>query len=170
MLQQTLYSRQDADVTIAQVEAAWTWGTGRVQLQPYVNFSRHWLDSDGAQEQGGSAALVLEGGKHTLNVSTVGVRGRWDVGGGERFPAQLTAGLGWQHTTGDTDVGSRQRFAGGGDAFDVYGARFARNALVSQPGVAVGPGRSSQLLLFLQSEHGDGRSDIGGQLNLRVGF
>ncbi|MEG0185591.1 MAG: autotransporter domain-containing protein, partial [Stenotrophomonas sp.] len=170
LLQQTLYSRQDADVTIAQVEAAWTWTAGRTQLQPYVNFSRHWLDSDSAVEQGGSAALVLEGGKHTLNVSTAGVRGRWDVGSGERFPAQLTVGVGWQHTSGDTDVASRQRFAVGGDAFDVYGARFARNAVVSQLGVAVGLGRSSQLSLFVQGEHGDGRSDVGGQLNLRVGF
>lgn len=27
-----------------------------------------------------------------------------------------------------------------------------------------------QLSLFVQGQHGDGRNDIGGQLNLRVGF
>ena len=79
LLGQTLYSRQDSDVTIAQVEGSWTWTHGRTQLQPYVQFTKHWVDSDRAVEQGGSAALVLEGGKDTLNVSTVGVRGRWDV-------------------------------------------------------------------------------------------
>ena len=99
-----------------------------------------------------------------------GVRGRWDVGSGERYPAQLTVGLGWQHASGDTDVASRQSFAVGGTAFDAYSAVMARNALVSQVGVAVGLGRSSQLSLFVQGQHGDGRNDIGGQLNLRVGF
>ena len=113
---------------------------------------------------------MLEGGKDTLNVSTVGVRGRWDVGSGERFPAQLTVGLGWQHASGDTDVASRNRFAVGGNAFDVYSAVMARNALVSQVGVAVGLGRNSQLSMFVQGQHGDGRRDVGGQINLRVGF
>ncbi|WP_049440547.1 autotransporter outer membrane beta-barrel domain-containing protein, partial [Stenotrophomonas maltophilia] len=170
LLGQTLYSRQDSDVTIAQVEGSWTWTHGRTQLQPYVQFTKHWVDSDRAVEQGGSAALVLEGGKDTLNVSTVGMRGRWDVGSGERFPAQLTVGLGWQHASGDTDVASRNRFALGGNAFDVYSAVMARNALVSQLGVAVGLGRNSQLSMFVQGQHGDGRRDVGGQINLRVGF
>ncbi len=170
LLAQTLHSRQDSDVTIAQIEGSWTWTHGRTQLQPYVQFTKHWVDSDRAVEQGGSAALVLEGGKDTLNVSTVGVRSRWDVGSGERYPAQLTVGLGWQHASGDTDVASRQSFAVGGTAFDAYSAVMARNAPVSQVGVAVGLGRSSQLSLFVQGQHGDGRNDIGGQLNLRVGF
>ncbi|KAG1385492.1 hypothetical protein G6F59_017372 [Rhizopus arrhizus] len=34
LLGQTLHSRQDSDVTIAQVEGSWTWTHGRTQLQP----------------------------------------------------------------------------------------------------------------------------------------
>ncbi len=50
-------------MTIAQVEGSWTWSHGGTQLQPYVQFTKHWVDSDRAVEQGGTAALALEGGR-----------------------------------------------------------------------------------------------------------
>ena len=119
------------------------------------------------REQGGSAALVLEGGR-TRSTSARWRAGPWDVGSGARFPAQLTVGLGWQHASGDTDVPAAT--ARSVAMPSMSGAVMARNALVSQLGVAVGLGRNSQLSMFVQGQHGDGRRDVGGQINLRVGF
>lgn len=119
------------------VEGAYAFRFDHASLAPYLNVARQELRTDALHEHGGDAALDVRGGKSAQTFATLGLRGSHQLSADGGIG--VFASVGWQHAWGDTDTLSRQRFATGGDAFQVAGTPIADNAGVATLGLRFKP-------------------------------
>ncbi|WP_141243373.1 autotransporter family protein [Bordetella genomosp. 1] len=117
-------------------------------IEPYAGLAFNDQRVRGFNEAGGSAALQGKRQHDQTTTTTLGLRGatRWDS-------LTLSAGAGWRYTLGD--VASRSRLAFADSAvFTVAGAPIARNALVTELGMAWRASRALALSLTYDGEYG----------------
>jgi len=122
------------------VEGAYEFRFDSASLSPYLDVARQELRTNALDERGGDAALDVQGDRSAQTFATLGLRGSRELAaeGG----IGVFASVGWQHAWGDTETSSRQRFATGGDAFQVTGTPIADNAGVATLGLRFKPAQS----------------------------
>lgn len=169
-LDEGLSAREDATGTTAFLRAGWTFGGARLQLTPEIEVAQVRLQSDGSQEHGGHSALQWNGGSARYRTGLAALRADWDISGGQRDRAALTARVGWQVAGGDRLPQVDARFVEGTQGFAISGAPLARRSALAQFGVAVSPTDNSRVALQMQGRRGDGQRDVGAQLDWSVAF
>ena len=169
-LSEGLVSREDATGTTAFVRAGWSFGGPRLQLTPELELAQVRLSSDGSQEHGGHSALQLDSSSATYRTGLAALRVDWDISGGQRDRAALTARVGWQAAGGDRLPQVDARFVEGTQGFAISAAPLARRSALAQFGVALSPTDNSRVALQMQGRRGDGQRDVGAQLDWSVAF
>ncbi len=169
-LSETLVAREDATGTTAFVRAGWTFGGARLQLTPEIELAQVNLDSDGSQERGGNSALVIGAAESDYRTGVAALKADWDISGGQRDRAVLTARVGWQYADGDRLPVADARFASGTRDFSIAGTPLARSTALAQLGVAISPSANSRVSLQVQGRRGGDQRELGAQLDWSVGF
>ena len=168
---QTLKADYRANTTQLFTEVGYALSVGQSStVEPYVGLA--WLNqkAKGFEEEGGDAALKGSSRTDDVTTFTLGLRGKTSVELGSS-QAQIFAGLGWRHASGDVDPARKVSFVqGGGAAFTVAGAPIAKNAAIVDLGVEMSVGRSTALGLGYSGQYGDSNTDHSGQLYLRTRF
>lgn len=160
VLEERLSSNYDAKAITVSLEAAWNLRTGNAVYSPFIAADYTHLKTDGFNERGGIAGLSVGSAKDEYTTSTVGVRGRWQLG----QAAGLYASVGWRHAFGDRAVERSAGFIGTGSQFSVQSVTLAKNAVVGELGVSLITSPASRLSLSLQGLNGDGQTAYGGQV------
>ena len=160
VMEERLSSEYDATATTVSLEAAWNLQVGTAVYSPFVAAAYTHLKTDGFSERGGIAGLSVDSAKDEYTTSTVGVRGRWELG----HQAGLYASVGWRHAYGDRQVQRSAGFIGAGTSFSVHSVTLAKNAVVGEVGVSLITSPSSRMALSLQGLNGDGQTAYGGQV------
>lgn len=142
---------------------------GSAQIEPFAGLAWVHLDRDGFTEAGGDAGL--EGGSESWDTgfSTLGVRVATDVPFADGTLLSLRGSVAWQHAFGD-DAPETVLAFDGSDGFTVAGAPIARDALLLTIGAGVALSPSATLAIDYSGRIGDGVSDHGATLDLRVAF
>lgn len=137
-------------------------------LQPFVNVSQTWLRMDSFAESGSVLALKGDASNTSTAFSTLGLR--WQKGWQtQKTTWQVHAMTGWQRAWGNLAPSSSLSFDGG-NAFTVYSAPLARNALALELGIGANLSTSSRLMLVYAGAFGSGTSAQTLQAQLRVTF
>ncbi|KPN04893.1 hypothetical protein AN652_21300, partial [Xanthomonas arboricola pv. pruni] len=160
VLEERLTSNYDAKAVTVSLEAAWNLRTGNAVYSPFVAADYTHLKTDGFDERGGIAGLSVDSAKDEYTTSTVGVRGRWQLGAA----AGVYASVGWRHAFGDRAVERSAGFVGSGSQFSVQSVTLAKNAVVGELGVSLITSPNSRMALSLQGLNGDGQTAYGGQV------
>lgn len=169
-LSETLTAREDATGTTAFVRAGWTFQASRLQLTPEIELAQVNLDSDGSQERGGDSALVIGSADSDYRTGVAALKADWDISGGQRDRAVLTARVGWQYADGDRLPVADARFVAGTRDFSIAGTPLARSTALAQLGVAISPSANSRVSLQVQGRRGGDQRELGAQLDWSVGF
>ena len=155
-------------------ESGWAiapWGRARYAVSPFMRLAGVQLRLGGFSEDGGAAALVVNGSRHTVWYSQLGVRGRARI---ETATGVATARLtlAWRHARGDTQVVSSQRFRDSRNqaVFTSNGLPVLKNALHVALNVAGQISSASALVLGYSGVYGAGVQDHGVQLSWRGVF
>ena len=149
-------------------EAAYGIDAGKARFEPFANLAYETLHTGDFRENGGAAALAVNGQNTHATFSTLGLRAETPLAFGQKG-ARLSGSLGWRRAYGDTPTAT-QRFVSGGDAFTVDGMPLARNALVLDAGFALDLTESATMRLSYNGQFGSGVSDQGARLGLNVSF
>lgn len=150
------------------VEGAYEFRFEHASLAPYLNVARQELRTDSLHERGGDAALDVRGDKSAQTFATLGLRGSHELSaeGG----IGVFASIGWQRAWGDTETTSRQRFAIGGDAFQVAGTPIADNAGVATLGLRFKPAPSVSIDASYVGQFASDAKDQSARLSLNWAF
>jgi len=112
----------------------------------------------------------VQANRDELSTGVAALRAVWDISGGQRDRAALTARVGWQYAEGDLGAATHARFNNGSTTFAMQSVPLARSMGLAELGVAVSPTTASRLSLQAQTSAGDGQRDVGVQLNWSVQF
>jgi subtilase-type serine protease len=165
-----LAAREDATGTTAFVRAGWTFGASRLQVTPEIELAQVRLESDGSQERGGHSALRLGAADSDYRTGLAALKADWDISGGQRDRAVLTARVGWQYADGDRLPVADARFVEGTRDFTIAGTPLARSTALAQLGVAISPSANSRVSLQVQGRKGGEQREVGAQLDWSVAF
>lgn len=137
-------------------------------LQPFVNVSQTWLRIGSFAENGSVLALNGEASNASTAFSTMGLR--WQIGWqSHKENWQVHAMTGWQRGWGNLTPSTSLSFDAG-QAFTVYSAPIARNALALELGIGANLSASSRLMLVYAGSFGSGNSSQSLQAQLRLTF
>jgi outer membrane autotransporter protein len=167
-LQQRLAGNMRARSAQLFVEGAYDFRFDHGSLAPFLNLARQELRTNSLHEHGGDAALDVQGDKSAQTFGTLGLRGQWDLSAEGRIG--LFGSMGWQHAWGDTDSLSRQRFAAGGDAFQVAGTPIAENAGVATFGLRFQPAPAVTIDASYSGQFASDAKDQSARLSLNWAF
>ncbi|HAV71942.1 MAG TPA: hypothetical protein DCX91_08550, partial [Stenotrophomonas sp.] len=169
-MSQSLAARSDATADRMFARAGWDFTARTVTLTPEIELAHVRLRSEQVAETGGSSALQVQANRDELSTGVAALRAVWDISGGQRDRAALTARVGWQYADGDLGAATRARFENGDTTFAMQSVPLARSMGLAELGVAVSPTTASRLSLQAQTSAGDGQRDVGVQLNWSVQF
>jgi len=131
----------------------------RVSFEPFAQAAYVRLDSDGFTEQGGAAALHVQGEDNALSYSTLGARaGTHFQLNGDVFDAH--AMLGWRHAFGNVSPATPMGLAGG-SAFAIDGVPLARDVMVLDAGLELPVTRDASISLAYNGQVGHHVVDSG---------
>jgi fibronectin-binding autotransporter adhesin len=121
-------SSQDGRTRTIYAEAAYEGSAGSVSVEPFLGVANQRVHVDGDVEQGGDAALIVDGTTLNSTMTELGVRvgGAAKAGSGNLYPTGTVA---WQHLFGKRTGTMTAAFDIGSDPFDIRGAERSRNAL-----------------------------------------
>lgn len=164
-----LSARYNASTRQGFVEGAYAFRGDQWSLEPYLQYARVGVSTDGIQESGGPAALHGNVGAAWSNFATLGVR--YDLG---TIPTQrdwmhVRAGLGYRYASGDLSKRAYMAW-NGGDVFGVSGAPIARNAMVAELGVMFQLTPHQQLELGGSGQYGGSAQDYGANARWTLQF
>ncbi|MGH8147693.1 MAG: autotransporter outer membrane beta-barrel domain-containing protein, partial [Rhodanobacteraceae bacterium] len=164
-LSERLSSNAIGDTVTGYVEGAWRIQTAVGEIAPYLNIANVQVHTGRATEVGGTAALHMTSQGMDTSLSTLGVRGHWQLA--QRL--SLHADLGWQHAFGDTLPERTQWFARG-DAFTVYGVPLANNAGLGRLGLSWQAAPNITVAADYEGLWGGGVQDQAAKASLQVKF
>ncbi|WNL48364.1 autotransporter domain-containing protein (plasmid) [Dyella sp. BiH032] len=127
-------SRYDANTAQAFFDAGYEFSLGRSTVAPFVNVAYDRITTDDIHEHGSAAALNVSGDDSAVTVSTLGARGSFNLD--DRGGLRANVSLGWQHASGDITPVAAERFAAGGNTFNVSGVPVAKNVAAVSGGVS----------------------------------
>ncbi|EHS51363.1 outer membrane autotransporter barrel domain protein, partial [Rhizobium sp. PDO1-076] len=155
-LDETLSSDYAARSLQAFGEVGYRLDMGEAVLEPFLGLSHVRLSSDGFTEEGGPSALTVAAQDHTVNYSTLGLRGEHDVML-QGMAVRAKGKIAWMHAFGDTTPQGVHNFAGG-DAFTIASAPIASDIAVLEAGFDVRLNDTSTLGFSYSGQIGDGGS------------
>jgi outer membrane autotransporter protein len=130
----SLRASYDANTTQAFVDASRAFAIGRGNVSPFLDLAWVRVHSDGFEEDGGDAALQVDGADSKRSFATLGMRWNTALGSGDAW--RLRGSVGWSHAFGGDDAPvDSQRFLGGSDAFEIAGTPIADNAFALDAGL-----------------------------------
>ena len=164
-------AKYDATTRQAFVEAGYRFDFGRTGLEPFAQYAQVRVKSDAAREAGGLPALSLAGGTFKTNLSVAGVRFNADLAGNGQAQRWLSlrGSLAYQHAGGDRFPVANAAWSGGGN-FAVAGTPLARNAVLTELGVAARLSANSLLELGYTGTQADEGHDSGVNARFSVQF
>lgn len=133
---------------------------------PFVNVARVALHQEGFEEHHSGAALDIRSSDSAVTYGTLGLRAAYAATSGTR----LSASLGEQHAWGDLAPVNQQRFAAGGDSFQIVGVPIAREAVVGDLGVRFAMSPALSLAANAHGQVGDGSNDHDVRLSAEYRF
>ncbi|MBN9220729.1 MAG: autotransporter outer membrane beta-barrel domain-containing protein [Mesorhizobium sp.] len=149
-------------------EIAYKADAGHFKFEPFANLAYVSVRTEGFAEQGGPAALTVDGSTTDATFATLGLRGSTDFAlGGINATARGT--LGWRHALGDVTPSSTVTFAGG-DRFTVAGVPIGRDAALIETGLDLLLAPNARLGLSYTGQFGGGGVDQGAKVDLGVTF
>lgn len=158
----------DAGTFQAFGELAYRFDLDAGYIEPFANLAHVSLHTDPFTENGGAAALSMNGDTMNSTYTTIGLRSSTQFAIGA---ASLTAHglLGWRHAFGDATPSATGRFAGS-DAFTVVGATVAQNSAVVEAGLDLSLSQTSTLGIAYQGQFGSGTSESGLKASFAMKF
>lgn len=163
---QHLSSNATGSTVTGFVEGAWNIQTAFGKLAPYLNLAGVRVHSNASDEVGGSAALHMDSQSMSTTLSTLGVRGNWQLAGN----LGLEANVGWRHAFGDVTPERTQQFIAGGDGFTVYGTPLSKNAGQVNVNLTWQVAPNSQVVLGYDGLYGSGVKDTAAKASFNVAF
>ncbi|WP_155495961.1 autotransporter domain-containing protein, partial [Pseudomonas coronafaciens] len=148
------------------IDTGYRFSFGDVALTPFANVARVLMHQDGYHEHHSDTALDVRGSSSTVNYGTLGLRASYRASAG----TELHASLGEQHAWGDIMPVNEQRFASGGDNFQVVGVPVARNTAVGKLGVDFAASPALTLNLNAHEQLGNGSTDHDVRLSAEYRF
>jgi fibronectin-binding autotransporter adhesin len=127
-------SRYNANTTQVFADASYEFALGRSTIAPFANIAYDRISTDAVHENGNVAALDVASDDSAVTVSTLGVRGSFQLDDRGGLRANVSAG--WQHASGDVTPVANERFAAGGNVFSVSGVPVAKNAAAISGGIS----------------------------------
>ncbi|TBR36276.1 MULTISPECIES: autotransporter outer membrane beta-barrel domain-containing protein [Dyella] len=138
----------------------------RQTLAPFLNLAHVQLDTDGAREHGGVAALRAPGDSSAVSYGTLGLRDTWQSTTG----VSVHAGLGWQMAWGDRAPTSRMQFVEGGNVFGVAGVPVAQHAAVIDAGISFPLSQHARIDASYLGQFASDARDQAARVSLVVSF
>ncbi|WP_425961101.1 autotransporter outer membrane beta-barrel domain-containing protein [Rhizobium nepotum] len=148
-------------------ELAYAMKAGDLAFEPFANLAYVNVHTSGFTEQGGAAALSIDGQSNDLTFSTFGMRASTDFLISD-VKASARGMIGWRHAYGDVTPGLSQAFAGG-DVFSIAGVPVARDAAVLEAGLDFAVTPSATVGVSYQGQLAADARDhsVKAQLNVR---
>lgn len=167
-LEESLDGDYTAGTTQAFGEAAYRFGTGGFALEPFAGLAYVSLDTDDVDEDGGAAALSVQGDTQALTFSTLGLRAEGSLALDD-VTLTLRGMGGWRHAEGDLTPLIDVSF-GGAPGFSIAGAPVAADTAVFEAGFDLTLGSSTKLGLAYMGEIGGDAEQHSGQASFAVEF
>ncbi|WP_051913620.1 autotransporter domain-containing protein [Nitratireductor basaltis] len=149
-------------------EAAYSFKTDAVEIEPFVNLAHVHLTNEAFTERGGAAALNIGSTAVDATFMTLGLRGQTEVALGNAY-GTLRGMVGWRHAFGDAPT-SRMAFASGGGSFSIAGVSPARDSLVVDIGWDVNLADDATLGFAYGGQFGSSVQEHSANLNLNLQF
>ncbi|MCL8000334.1 autotransporter domain-containing protein [Brucella sp. 21LCYQ03] len=137
-------------------------------FEPFANLSHVRLHTDGFTENGGVAALTVNGNNTNTTFTTLGMRASAPLSLGSTN-ANLKGTLGWRHAYGDITPNSTQLFAGS-NPFTVDGIAIAKDAALVEAGFDVPITEAAKFGVSYVGQFGSGTKQNGFNATLNVKF
>jgi outer membrane autotransporter protein len=131
-LNDRLSASYDGSTAQAFGEIGYNVALGPAELEPFAGGAVVRVHTDPFSEDAGPAALTGESRDNDLGVTTLGVRGTWQVG---LLPFSLRGMAAWQHAFGDLAHTQALAFRAGSSGFEIGGVPVDRDALLAEAGV-----------------------------------
>jgi fibronectin-binding autotransporter adhesin len=110
---------------------------GRLFVQPYASLAYVRVNTDGANETGGVAALHIAGDNVDATFSDVGVRAAMSFKLSPTMAVQPYATAAWTHVYGDGQATTAATFDSTGVAFNIKGAALDHDAAKLEAGLSL---------------------------------
>ncbi|WP_175422146.1 autotransporter domain-containing protein [Agrobacterium tumefaciens] len=149
-------------------ELAYAMKAGDLAFEPFANLAYVNVHTNGFAEQGGAAALSINGQSNDLTFSTFGMRASTDFLISD-VKASARGMIGWRHAYGDVTPGLSQAFAGG-DVFSIAGVPVARDAAVLEAGLDFSVTPSATVGVSYQGQLASDARDHSVKAQLNVKF
>ena len=160
----------DYSASTAQVfgDVGYKFNTGPTVLEPYANIAWVNVNADGFTEQGGPAALTVDGNDDDVTFSTLGLRSSYKFVTND-MPMKVQGGLGWRHTFGDLEPSEIMSFAAATRTFGIPGVPLAEDVAVVNLGLeaALTPSTSLSLTYYGQFASDAQENGLAGLLRIK---
>jgi outer membrane autotransporter protein len=164
----TLDASYDAGTTQVFGELGYRIDTQAATFEPFAGLAYVGVDSDGFTEDGGAAALTVDGGSTDTTFTTLGLRASTGfLLGSVRTTAHAMAG--WRHAFGDVTPTSVNAFAGGAP-FTVAGVPIAEDAAVLEAGFDLDITEQATFGVSYNGQLGDQAQDHALSATLKMRF
>jgi autotransporter-associated beta strand protein len=167
-LEESLDGDYTAGTTQAFGEAAYRFGTDGFALEPFAGLAYVSLDTDDVDEDGGAAALTVQGDTQALTFSTLGLRAEGSFAIDDVTLTMRGMG-GWRHAEGDLTPLIDVSF-GDAPGFSIAGAPVAKDTAVFEAGFDLTLGASTKLGVAYMGEIGRDAEQHSGQASFAVDF
>lgn len=137
---------------------------GKTVFEPFANASYVHVKGYSYSENGGAAALDVEGSNNGVGFTTLGLRTSRDLSTAHAS-VNLTGAVGWRHAFGDVAPEVTQSFSGS-NPFTVSGTPVATDAFVAEIGLDVGLSDRMNLGFSYQGQFGNDTIDQAAKARL----
>ncbi|WP_417676804.1 autotransporter domain-containing protein [Roseibium sp.] len=150
-------------------EVGYAFGTPYGMFEPFAGLAVVHLETDSFTETGGAAALGVNGSSQTLGVSTLGMRGSYQVGVlNDGSILTFNGALAWRHSFGDVTPSVTSAFAAGSQPFTVAGTPIDEDTALVEAGFNLAVLERADLSISYRGEFGQSAQD--NSFNARLGI
>ena len=126
-------------------ELGYGFAFGNVAVEPFAGGAWVRLDTDGAIERGGAAALNVAANRFEVGYSTLGIRAASLIPIGDGMVLIPRASAAWQHAFDGVTPAAALAFQNNGVPFAIAGVPIARDSLLAEAGLDLAIGRNATL-------------------------
>lgn len=137
----------------------------RQMLEPFIGLAHVRLDTGSASEGDREGALVVAGGRTSIDTARAGLHGAWDLWNGR---VSMHGQVAYEVSSGDVAGETHARFSDSGSSFTVNGVPLARHMTTTDIGIALGLTGRARLDVSYLGQFGPGQPSQGGMATLSV--
>ncbi|MEJ0076868.1 MAG: autotransporter domain-containing protein [Alphaproteobacteria bacterium] len=126
-------------------EAGYGFAFGKVAVEPFAGAAFVRLQTDGASERGGAAALNVAANAFEVGYSTFGIRAATAIPLAYDMMLVPRASAAWQHAFDTVTPADTLTFQAAGVPFAIAGVPISRDALLAEAGLDLAIGRSATI-------------------------